>query len=173
MTAVTDRAFQRRVKEGGAEVTHLDIDELTGTTAFGLFSGRTAIAADRVLHGEQPDDRERKALTRAHTLLGALTDDRLATQRPRAVSFLVTEGLEALESYRPLDDGLFEELKRFREAVQTILDGRGADVEQAQLTQLRDLFQAMSEWALTHANDLGEPSAPGRSWVLSNANSRS
>jgi len=154
-------------------VTHLDIDELTGTTSFGLFSGRTAIAAERLLHGQQPDDHETRALTRADAFLSAVTDEDAATRRPRAVSFLVTEGLEALESYRPLDEQLFEELKRLREAVQKILSGRSTEVDPAQLTQLRNLFLAMSEWALTHANDLGEPSALGRSWVPSNANSRS
>jgi hypothetical protein len=153
-------------------VTHLDIDELTGTTSFGLFSGRTAIAAERLLHGQAPDSHELSALTRADAFLGALTEDRFVTQRPRAVSFLVTEGLEALESYRPLDDELFKELKNLREAVQTILVGDATTIEKAQLTQLRDLFLALSQWALTHANDLGESSAPGRSWIPSRASSR-
>jgi hypothetical protein len=155
-------------------VTHLEIDELTGATSFGLFSGRTAIAAERLLHGEKPDDLELSALDRASKFLGALTEERMVTKRPRAVSYLVTEGLQALEStYRPLDDQLFDELRRLHQAVQKILDGEGASVEKVQLTKLRDVFLAMSEWALTHANDLGEPSAPGRSWILSNASLRS
>lgn len=153
-------------------MTHLDIDELAAATSFGLFSGRAAIAAERLLHGEQPDEFEQTALRHADNFLGALTAEETSTQRPRAVSFLVTDGLEALESYRNVDDQLFEELKHVRQTVQKILDGQGSRVDQEQLTQLRDLFLALSEWALTHANELGEPSVPGRSWIPSNANSR-
>lgn len=155
-------------------MTHLDIDELAAATSFGLFSGRTAIAAERLLHGEQPDEFERKALDRAGVFLSAVTSEPMGGVRPtRAVSFLVTEGLEALESYRPLDENLFEELKGLEQAVQTILDGRSADVQPEQLTELRDLFLSLSQWALTHANDLGEPAPPGGSWIRSDANSRS
>jgi hypothetical protein len=154
-------------------VTHLDIDELAGTTSFGLFAGRTSIAAERLLHGQEPDKRERKALGHAGSFLGALTEDVVPAHRPRAASFLVTEGLQALESYRPIDDDLFAELRQLRTAVDTILAGRANDVKEQQLVELRDLFGALSDWALTHANDLGEPSTPGRSWILSNGNSRS
>jgi hypothetical protein len=155
-------------------VTHLDIDELAAATSFGLFSGRTAIAAERLLHGQQPDDVERRALDRAGLFLSAVTSEPIGGAAPsRSVSFLVTEGLEALESYRPLDEDLFEDLKGLERAVHTILDGRSADVQPEQLTQLRDLFSTLSQWALTHANDLGEPASPGRSWISSNANSRS
>jgi hypothetical protein len=155
-------------------VTHLDIDELAAATSFGLFSGRTAIAAERLLHGEQPDDFELRALDRAGMFLSAVTSEPMGGARPlRSVSFLVTEGLEALESYRPLDENLFEDLKGLEQTVHRILEGRSADVQPEQLTELRDLFLTLSQWALTHANDLSEPASAGRSWITSNANSRS
>jgi hypothetical protein len=154
-------------------MTHLDIDELAAATSFGLFSGRTAIAAERLLHGEQPDEFEQQALDRTRMFLGAVTSEPTEAAPPRSVAFLVTDGLQAIESYRPLDDDLFEDLKGLEGAVTRILDGRGADVDREQLTELRDMFSALSQWALTHANDLGEPASPGRSWIHSNANSRS
>jgi hypothetical protein len=152
------------------------LDQLTGAVSLGVVTRRTAVAAERLLHHRQLDDRELDAVRSAEALVNQLLQPAAEpAARPAGMAFLVSEGLEALESYRPVepDDDLVAHLERVSASLHTIIAGRSAELDRQDLERLRDFFSMLGDLALTHANERRAPVASGRKWIRSNGTSAS